>query len=67
MKKKKYLKKLICGLCGSFCLVMLYLHRSLIIAAIKGEELPKAPKGCQEYQKGREQKKEIAESSPCRI
>lgn len=52
MKKKKLLKTLLCGLCGSFCLVMLYLHRRLIIAAIKGEELPKAPKGCPAYKKG---------------
>jgi len=28
---------------------MLYLHRRLIVAAIKGEELPKAPKGCPAY------------------
>ena len=27
-------------------LVMLYLHRALIVAAIKGEELPEAPEGC---------------------
>lgn len=30
---------------GAF-LVMLYLHRRVIAAAIKGEEMPKAPESC---------------------
>ena len=29
--------------------VLLYLHRNVIMAAIKGEELPEAPKGCPAY------------------
>ena len=39
----------ICGLCSGVCLVMLWLHRGMISAAIKGEPLPKAPKGCPAY------------------
>ena len=31
---------------------MVYLHRNLIMAAIKGEELPRAPKGCPAYKEG---------------
>ena len=34
------------GVCTGACLIMLYLHRELIVAAIKGEELPEAPEGC---------------------
>ena len=50
MKKKKLrLRTIIFCVCGSFIGAMLYLHRRLIIAAIKGEELPKAPKGCPAY------------------
>ena len=32
-------------------LVMLYLHRRVIAALIRGEEVPKAPEGCPAYQK----------------
>ena len=39
------------GVCTGACLAMLYLHRELIIAAIKGEELPEAPEGCPAYKK----------------
>lgn len=46
MKKKKILKTVICCLCGAFVGAMLYFHRRVIVAMIKGEELPKAPKGC---------------------
>ena len=38
-----------CGILAGFTAVMLYLHRGLIIAAIKGEELPEAPEGCPAY------------------
>ena len=51
MKKKKIIRTAVCAVCGCFVGVMLYLHRRLIIAAIKGEELPKAPKGCPAYKK----------------
>ena len=34
------------GVCTGACLIMLYLHRGLIIAAIKGEKLPEAPESC---------------------
>ncbi len=46
---KKIIVKLICGLCLCFTAYMLYVHRHLIMAAIRGEELPKAPKGCPAY------------------
>ena len=52
-KKKTLLKKILTRLIieaivgGIFAMV--YLHRGLIMAAIKGEELPKAPKGCPAY------------------
>ena len=38
-----------CGILAGFTAVMLYLHRGLIMAAIKGEELPEAPEGCPAY------------------
>ena len=45
--------KQICKLIGvvflGFTLVMLFVHRQLIVAAIKGEELPEAPEGCPAY------------------
>ena len=49
-----FVKKGIVFLCGVFsglCLVMLYLHRGLIAAAIKGEKLPEAPESCPAYKK----------------
>ena len=52
-KKKSVLKKIMTRLIGEAVLggifVLLYLHRNVIMAAIKGEELPKAPKGCPAY------------------
>lgn len=40
----------VCGLCtgifAALCGAMLWVHRGLIAAAIKGEELPEAPEGC---------------------
>ncbi len=53
---KKILTVLITLLIG-FLLAMLYVHRRVIAAAIRGEELPKAPKGCPAY-------KEEAEEAP---
>lgn len=41
------------GVCVGAVLVMAYLHRGMIVAAIKGEEMPEAPKGCPAY-KGEE-------------
>ena len=38
--------KFLCGVLLGACLVMLYLHRKLIEAFFKGEELPKAPESC---------------------
>ena len=52
-KKKSVLNKILHRLIGEaivgFVFFMLYVHRNLIMAAIKGEELPKAPKGCLAY------------------
>ena len=45
----KQICKLVCAVMLGFTLVMLYMHRQLIVAAIKGEELPEAPKGCPAY------------------
>jgi hypothetical protein len=39
------------GFCTGISLVMLWLHRGLISAAIKGEKLPEAPEGCPAYRK----------------
>ena len=55
-KKKSLVKKILFRLIveaivgGIFAMV--YLHRNLIMAAIKGEELPRAPKGCPAYKEG---------------
>ena len=55
-KKKSLVKKILSRLLveaivgGIFAMV--YLHHHLIMAAIKGEELPKAPKGCPAYKEG---------------
>lgn len=41
----------LCGLCVGLSLAMLWLHKGLIAAAFKGEELPEAPEGCPAYEK----------------
>ena len=41
----------LCGLCTGLCLTMLWLHRGMIVAAIKGEEMPEAPESCPAYKK----------------
>ena len=46
---KKILTRLIIEAIVGGIVAMVYLHRGLIMAAIKGEELPKAPKGCPAY------------------
>ena len=52
MKKNTvFLCDLCTGLCAGLCLVMLWLHRGLIAAAIKGEKLPEAPESCPAYKK----------------
>ena len=43
---KNTLVKIIVGLGLCFAGFMLFVHRRLIAAAIMGEELPEAPKGC---------------------
>ena len=50
------------GLCTGVCLVMLWLHRGLISASVKGDPLPKAPKGCPAY-KAEENDNEIEDLS----
>ena len=48
MKKAFYfLTGIIVGVFG----IMLYLHRGMIIAALKGEEMPKAPESCPAFMK----------------
>lgn len=42
----KKLLSVIGGLLAVMFLIMLYLHRGVIVAAIKGEEIPKAPESC---------------------
>ena len=39
----------IAGICTGVLLIMLYLHRNVIKAAITGGEMPKAPKSCPAY------------------
>lgn len=51
----------IVGLCSGICLVMMWFHRGLIAASIKGEPLPKAPKGCPAYKD--EAKDEVKEEA----
>ena len=36
-------------ICTGMFLIMLYLHRNVIKAAITGGEMPKAPKSCPAY------------------
>lgn len=36
----------VCGAAAGAALVMAYIHKDVITAAIKGEELPEAPEGC---------------------
>lgn len=38
------------GICTGLFLMLLYLHRRVIKAALCGEELPKVPAGCPAYQ-----------------
>ena len=42
----KNLLSVLGGMIVGLFLVMLYLHRRVIVAAIKGEEIPKAPENC---------------------
>ena len=37
------------SLSSCVCFVMVWLHRGIVSAAIKGESLPEAPKGCPAY------------------
>ena len=43
---KDWLKYTICTMCFSLFLTMLFTHRGLIAAVLKGEPLPEAPEGC---------------------
>ncbi len=55
-RKNSFLKKVFSRLVGEAIigavLMLLYMHRGLIAAAIKGEELPEAPEGCPAHKKG---------------
>ena len=46
---KNTIGKWIGALCLCVAAYMLFVHRGLIAAAIRGEELPEAPKGCPAY------------------
>ena len=48
---KKSLISFACGICTGFILVMCFLHRKLIMAAIKGEKLPETPENCPAFRK----------------
>ena len=41
----------LCGVVVGVTAIMLYLHRGLIAAAIKGEKLPEAPESCPAFKK----------------
>lgn len=41
----------LCGLLSGVLLIMLYLHRGVIVAAIKSEALPEAPESCLVHKK----------------
>ena len=47
----KKISVFLCGLFTGLCLIMLWLHRGMIVAAIKGEEMPEAPESCPAYKK----------------
>ncbi len=48
---KKILSRLVIEAIVGGIFAMVYVHRRVLAAAIKGEELPKAPKGCPAYKK----------------
>lgn len=54
---------LIGGVCAGICLTMLYLHRGMICAAIKGEEMPEAPGCCPACKHKAEEAAEEAEAT----
>lgn len=58
---KKSIFGFIGGVCAGASLVMLYLHRDVIKAAIKGEELPEAPEGCPAFKKDAAEEEPVAE------
>lgn len=37
------------GVAVGVALIMAYLHRDVIVAAVKGEKIPDAPEGCPAY------------------
>ena len=43
---KKILISFLSGVIAGFAAVMLFMHKDLVKAAIKGEKLPEAPEGC---------------------
>ena len=47
---KKFFQFL-CGVVVGVTAIMLYLHRGLIAAVIKGEKLPEAPESCPAFKK----------------
>lgn len=47
----KKLLGFLCAVCLGAALVLLYLHRGMIVAALKGEPMPEAPEGCPAFVK----------------
>lgn len=43
--------ELLCAALFGASLVLLYLHRGMILAAIRGEEMPEAPDSCPAFKK----------------
>ena len=41
----------LCGVVVGAFAIMLYLHRGMIAAAIKGEKMPEAPESCPAFKK----------------
>lgn len=48
---KAFLTGLGIGTCCGMCMTMLWLHRAMLVALIKGEKLPEAPEGCPAFRK----------------
>lgn len=51
---KRIIIAFVTGLCAGFAAIMVFLHKDLIIAAIKGDELPEAPEGCPAFKKDKD-------------
>ena len=48
---KRFIIAFLTGIFAGFAAVMVFLHKDLIAAAIRGDELPEAPEGCPAFKK----------------